>query len=102
MENRLNCATLREQKNTKFTVMTENSGEHVLELADVIERNDSPRIESFSVHFLGEITPYLVQSSYRFRHDVLGEFSMFITPLGPHEGRMRYESVFSRLIKDAQ
>lgn len=51
--------------------------------------------ELFSVFFLGPGEPVLPQSTYQFRNERLGEFFLFIVPLGPDDGRMRYQAVFN-------
>jgi hypothetical protein len=50
----------------------------------------------FSLHFLGPASPqYLLQHIYRLEHDQMGTLDLFIVPLGPEQGRMRYEAIFS-------
>jgi hypothetical protein len=49
----------------------------------------------FSVVFRGPLEPILPQRIYRFEHDALGAFDLFIVPIGPDEGGMQYEAVFA-------
>jgi len=49
----------------------------------------------FSVVFRGPMTPMLPQRIYRLAHDELGEFELFIVPLGPDREGLRYEAVFT-------
>ena len=50
----------------------------------------------FSLLFLGPPGPqYLLQGTYHLEHEGLGAFDLFIVPLGPQEGRMQYEAVFT-------
>src|SRR5436309_3177 len=49
----------------------------------------------FSLVFRGPLEPVLPQRIYRFEHDELGSFELFIVPLGPDESGMRYEAVFA-------
>jgi hypothetical protein len=49
----------------------------------------------FSLEFSGPETPVFPQATYRFRHATIGEFDMFIVPLGPADGGMRYEAIFT-------
>lgn len=55
------------------------------------------RPRPFSLLFLAPLEPVLPQAVYRFEHDRLDAFDLFIVPLGPDgEGRhMRYEAVFN-------
>jgi hypothetical protein len=49
----------------------------------------------FSVVFRGPLEPILPQRIYRFEHDALGAFDLFIVPIGPDEAGMQYEAVFA-------
>ena len=51
----------------------------------------------FSLVFHGSPTPHLQQGTFRFEHDALGTFDLFIVPLGPDDDNrhMRYEAVFN-------
>ena len=50
----------------------------------------------FSLLFLGPPSPrYLLQGTYRLEHEGLGTLDLFVVPLGPQEGRMQYEAVFT-------
>lgn len=49
----------------------------------------------FALLFHAPVGPYLPQATYLIRHDVLGEFPLFLVPLGPRDGHMRYEAIFT-------
>jgi hypothetical protein len=50
----------------------------------------------FSIEFLGPVsTQYLPQHIYHLEHARLGALEVFLVPLGPEQGRMRYEAVFT-------
>jgi hypothetical protein len=50
----------------------------------------------FSIEFLGPISQqYLIQHVYRLEHTAFGVLEIFLVPLGPLEGRMRYEAIFN-------
>lgn len=53
------------------------------------------RTEPFSLVFLGPLRPVLPQRTWDLAHPVLGTQEVFLVPLGPKEGRMRYEAVFN-------
>ena len=58
--------------------------------------NGAPvREEPFSLVFLGPIRPVLPQRIYPLSHETLGRLELFLVPIGPEEGRMRYEAVFN-------
>ncbi len=78
-----------------FVVLVENK-ELELELTEVKQLNAGMREGgAFSLLFSGGTSDPLPQASYRFENDVLGHFHIFIVPLGPDNGRMLYEAVFT-------
>jgi hypothetical protein len=51
--------------------------------------------QPFSLEFAGPPTPVYPQAIYHFSHATIGEFEMFIVPVGPAGGAMRYEAIFT-------
>lgn len=52
--------------------------------------------QPYTLSLSGPGSPYASQGVCRLRHDALGVVEVFIVPNGPsHDGRMRYEAVFS-------
>ena len=49
----------------------------------------------FSLLFQGPEGPHLPQRTWTLQHAVLGRLDIFLVPLGPVQGRMRYEAIFS-------
>ena len=50
----------------------------------------------FSLLFLGPVSrTYFRQHTYRLDHQGLGPLELFLVPLGPEGGRMRYEAIFT-------
>lgn len=84
--------------NTPFQVTGENGAPLSLELIEVAELYASPQMENFSLVFQGPEQTPLAQKIYPFSHGELGEFSIFIVPIGRTERGMRYEAIFNRLI----
>jgi hypothetical protein len=68
------------------------------ELAELTDHSTS-QLEQFSLVFTCPALPWLPQSTYTFAHPDMGELALFIVPIGPADGAMRYESVFSRFVK---
>lgn len=60
-------------------------------------RPDVPdlRTEPFSLVFLGPLSPVLPQRIWNLAHAALGRLEVFLVPIGPKGGRMRYEAVFN-------
>ena len=80
--------------NTIFRV--ESPAVLALELAEVNDRSNAA-VEQFSVFFKGPVSPFLQQGTYTLQHAEMREVALFLVPLGPREGQMLYEAVFSRL-----
>lgn len=51
--------------------------------------------EPFSLIFRGPSGPAWPQGIYRLRHAALGEFELFLVPVGPDREGMRYEAIFT-------
>jgi hypothetical protein len=70
-----------------------------LELVHVAEAGQSSRPQArppFSIQFLGPpSSQYLVQHIYPLEHPGMGRLDLFLVPLGPESGRMRYEAIFA-------
>jgi hypothetical protein len=56
---------------------------------------DPGRRKPFSILFRGPLTPVWQQRIYRVEHDGMGSFELFIVPVGPKNGGMEYEAVFT-------
>ena len=94
----LNGKVFRDQLNTKFNVR--HSGQPLeLELIEVAEKNDSPRIEFFSLYFRGPVKPVLAQQIHRLEHQHLGTFEIFLTPISADAQGAVYEVIFHRFRK---
>ena len=96
---RLSLRAFIEHKGSAFTVMAAGGQSVILTLTDVkplgTRETGDLTIESYSLIFEGPTSPMLAQSSFEFVHDQMGELVIFIVPLGPIEGVMRYEAVFN-------
>jgi hypothetical protein len=82
---------------TVFSVGGTEVGRHRMKLVEVASRESNPAIESFSLLFEGPVQPLLPQGIYRFDHPGIGDFEIFIVPVGQTAGGTRYEAVFNRL-----
>jgi hypothetical protein len=97
---RLNSKVFAEQLHTNFKVHLGNEAPLSLELVAVNERETSPKIELFSLFFLGPLTPRLNQQIHQFEHEKLGAFDLFLTAVGADAAGTTYEVVFHRLRKE--
>lgn len=82
-----------------FSVPVEGGTSFPLELAGVEILGGSAAGSTirkpFSLLFLGPPQPILPQRIYRLDNAALGTLEIFLVPLGPQAGRMRYEAVFT-------
>ena len=72
-----------------------------LELKEVSDRSNA-RVEQFSLLFAGPASPCLGQGTYALIHAQMNEVPLFLVPLGPRDGRMIYQAVFTRLVGEVQ
>ena len=87
-----------------FDVALPDSGEVVLGL-DLTETWESTEAggpgpdgqsrQQFSLFFSGPGERVLAQGTYTLRHADLGDLDLFLVPLGPRDGAMRYEAAFA-------
>jgi hypothetical protein len=85
--------------NTKFRVRVNETESVEAELTDVSEHLLSPRQERFSIVFRIPNETNLGQGQRAIEHDQMGDFSLFLVPIGRDEQGTYYEAVFNRLVK---
>jgi hypothetical protein len=96
----LEPAALRAQLDTIFHAACE-AGQVPLRLAEVVEGQSDSRAQRFSILFHGAADRMLPQGTYSFRHDILGEFLLFIVPVvGSNDERIVYEACFNRRVAE--
>jgi hypothetical protein len=49
----------------------------------------------FSLFFTGPLQPVLAQATVPLEHSGLGTIHLFLVPIGPMDGSMRYEAAFA-------
>ena len=84
--------------NTRFKLIYEPDQVLEVELIELREGRASPRQEVFSITFRGPGDVLLSQGMYSFQHDTMGQFGLFIVPVGQDEQGIYYEAVFNRLL----
>lgn len=82
-------------RNATFRVVEAEGYE--LQLADLTDHSNA-MLEQFSLTFTCPVMPWLSQGTYTLVHPDQTEISLFMAPIGPINGTMRYESVFSRFV----
>ena len=86
----------RSHRHTIFRLV--GVSDYELELAEIFDHSNT-QLEQFSLIFTSAALPWLQQGTYTLTHPDLTEVVLFIVPIGPDGNTMRYESVFSRLLK---
>ena len=94
--------TFSRHLNSTFRISWGDSDGIEAQLNEVSELQLSSRQERFAIVFRGPREPLLPQGSYRFAHDEMGEFPLFIVPLRQDETATFYEAVFNRIRKADQ
>ena len=68
----------------------------LVEVKGYARKNEETQgMERFSAFFEGPDDPLLPQLTYHVQHEAMGEFDLFIVPIGKVENRFRYEAVFN-------
>ena len=99
----LSFSTFKELLNGRFRVEVAPATVAELELieAEFIgeaakDKATVPKHESFSLVFSGHANHRLTQRTYRFSHERIGAFELFIVPIAAEKGMIRYQAVFNR------
>ena len=87
------------QLHTKFRVQVDEANAVDLVLAEVSELKTLPGQEQFSIVFQGPLETFLAQGGRQLEHKEMGDFELFLVPIGQNENGYQYEAVFNRLKK---
>ena len=99
MAGTLEHETFSRYLNTTFRISVGESNTIEAELNTVNDLQLSPQQERFAIVFRGPREPLLDQGTYRFEHDEMGEFILFIVPLRHDDSGTFYEACFNRMRK---
>ena len=83
--------------NTKFQINIDEQQAVELELTEVSDLKLYPKQEEFAVTFRGPLNMFLGQGLRSFAHEQMGEFELFLVPVGRHDSGFNYEAVFNRI-----
>jgi hypothetical protein len=93
--------TMFEQNlNTRFWLLDGRSEPYPIDLIEITNGHSSARQEQFSLRFRGDRNQVFPQRIYPMKHDSIGDFDLFLVPVGRDETGTFYEAVFNRLIQD--
>lgn len=99
MAPRLEHEEFAKHLNSKFRIRIDESQTVESELTEVSELLLSPKQERFSLVFRTANDFYLGQGQRPFEHEAMGQFELFLVPIGRDEDGTDYEAVFNRLAK---
>ncbi len=97
MQLKLTKVNFDETLNTGYRVKPQGNGVVELKLIKSEERN-VPGLESFCLIFEGTDDLILHDNTYKFEHDVLGSFELFISPYLHKGDKVYYDAQFARVI----
>lgn len=93
------AARFRPHLYSRFTVYTSAGARVPVILSQVVEQPLTPGVEQFSLAFHAPPGAPVLHGTTAFRHDALGEFELFIAPVGAASAqRTMYEACFSRFV----
>jgi hypothetical protein len=95
----LTKAMFEQNLNSKFWLLEESAEPYAMDLIDITNGHCSPRQEQFSLRFRGDRNQVFPQRIYSMKHDSIGDFDLFLVPIGRDERGTFYEAVFNRLIQ---
>jgi hypothetical protein len=86
-----------EHVDTEFRLPTPSGEELRIKLVSVDRLGDAPEGHRapFSLAFTGDENVLIPQQTHSLRHDGMGDLDIFLVPLGPADGVMRYEAIFA-------
>jgi hypothetical protein len=82
----------------RFTLALGEDAALELELVEASLRGvgaDNAARDPFGLVFTGPPAPQLPQGNYHLAQDAIGEFDLFIVPIGADAEAVRYEAIFS-------
>ena len=103
MLDRFTSETFAPHRGETFRVSADSAKTLDVSLTEVTELSGGPggmasgptgRVP-FSLVFRGPTQPVLSQQIYRVAHGGIGEFDLFLVPIGPDAEGMRYEAIFT-------
>lgn len=99
MLDHLTKQSLTENIATRFKVSLGDNSSLELELVKIDELASAPGQEQLSVIFRGPVDVALPQAIYNLEHERLGQFGLFLVPVGIEKESRLYEAFFNRFPK---
>ncbi len=100
MPGELNHSTFAEKLGATFRLLPDDGKTLDIKLTEVSDLQTSPHSEQFAIVFRGPAETSLTQGTHRLEHEDMGEFALFLVPVGSDAEGLLYEAVFNRLLPD--
>ena len=84
---------------TRFWLIDDCLETHPMDLIQLTNGHSSERQEQFALRFRGDCNQVFPQRVYSIKHDSIGDFDLFLVPIGRDDTGTFYEAVFNRLIQ---
>ena len=96
----LTVDTFKTRIGERFRLLAEPNSATPLELIDATPLGAARPAQSagrtpFSILFRGPLKPVWPQRIYRLDHESMGSLDLFLVPIGPRDGGMVYEAIFT-------
>jgi hypothetical protein len=95
----LDYDSFAKELNTTFQIQVNQEQTVAAELVEVSEHLVSKVQDRFSIVFRTANDIFLGQGQRDFHHERMGDFALFLVPIGRDEQGTSYEAVFNRLVK---
>ena len=95
----LTKAMFEENLNSRFWLLDERAEPYAMDLIELANGHSTPRQEQFSLRFRGDRSQVFPQRIYPMKHEAIGDFDLFLVPIGRDDSGTFYEAVFNRLIQ---
>ena len=96
----LNAAEFDKHLNSKFKFYRTEDEIFEGELVEVLELKANDNLYSFSIVFSLPADFGLEQKLYKIEHPQMEPMELFIVPVGQNEAGIRYEAIFSRIVRN--
>src|SRR4051794_14464327 len=90
----MSCATFSALIHSRFRIQGNTPAPVELELVEATP-HPSGQPGNFSLLFAGPLKQCLPQQTYRFEHEKLGAFDLFIVPVGKDQTGFQFQAIFN-------
>lgn len=99
MSKYLTSEMFKKSVNTRFWLVDPSLEPYALDLIECADGYSTPKQEQFSLRFRGDPSQVFPQRIYPMKHDSVGDFELFLVPIGRDARGTYYEAVFNRFIQ---